>query len=186
MVVLWLVSVMSHHLNFTYSYCDLTYILHSNKQSGYPAWPLHMPRLTHLTLSQLTVCGSMDRWHKWIQRVLWHRWLMSIVPISKVPENIMKVNRWTFILPHFPLKDTWNLSPHIRFFWSSHSRVNTGHSVINVNFPKNLSYIFQKIPPLQHYKQNSQKEAAFRHSVGISAQYLHQFHSHSTFTFNKF
>ena len=103
-VVLWLVSVMSHHLKFTYSYCELTYILHSNKQSGYPAWPLHTPRLTHLTLSQLTVCGSMDRWHDWIQRVLWHRWLMSIVPISKVAENIIKVNRWTFILFHFPLK----------------------------------------------------------------------------------
>ena len=45
-VVLWLVSDMSHHLNFTYPYCDLTNILHSNKQYGYPAWPLHKPRLT--------------------------------------------------------------------------------------------------------------------------------------------
>ena len=66
-----------------------------------------------LTQSQLTVCGFMDRWHDWIQKVLWHRWLMSIVPLSKVPENITKVNRWTFKLFHFPLKGHLKfITPH--------------------------------------------------------------------------
>ena len=98
-VVLWLVTVMSHHLNFTFSYCELTYILHSNKH-GYPAWPLHMPQLTYLTLSQLTVCGSMDRWHDWIQRVLWHRWLLSIVHIQGPWKYESKpVNIHTFPFP---------------------------------------------------------------------------------------
>ena len=82
-----LVSVMSYNLIFTHTSCVLTYILPFNKQSGYPAWLLQLSYLTPLTQSQLAAWGSTDRWVDQIQRVLWHRWLMSSAPISKVSKT---------------------------------------------------------------------------------------------------